>query len=296
MNSSKEESDNSSIETRITDRVEKSILQREDKRFRNLYIVIGFISFFGIGIISQIVNLYASIAVEKELKELKGDLETAKLYSQILSFSTILSASERVTNDDRNRLTQLITREETRSSIVGDPTFLSILKISLSSLAQKNSPTHVSKIFDTYEKLCLLNSEISTMLIQFYGYQVFSSNIQSSEIHKNNVSRLLALSESMRSNNAEGVSAAYEALLLFQISDRTRTQPITELILSASDFSDKNKNNFFIVLNKLTDLKSGNFSSGVIPTLKKTKSLALDFKNSYKEELLALNKELKVSS
>lgn len=268
---------------RVTDRVETGILEQESKRFRNLYIIVGFASFIGFGVVSQLVDFYATRAIESKLEEAKQELDSAKMFAQLLALATKLDLSDSFTRSDRDTVVVLLERAKGNTALRSEPAFASLLLKIIDSLASSDNPMHVSKIASLYPDECSQNPEIAITLLQHYGRAYLSEVNVADKAAAENLTRLGTYIRALSGHDAKGAAAGFQVLSEFKRNGMNRTKSLDELIASLSVLQGEDKKQFATVILGSTDPER--MAKRPTPEILRVAGVARKFIESYRSEV-----------
>ncbi|KNC67857.1 hypothetical protein [Pseudoalteromonas ardens] len=266
--------------------IESKISERESKRFRNMYLVVGFVSFIGIGVITQLVDFYATKAVDSKLSEARQELESAKIFSQLLALATKLDLSDSFTHTDRDTVITLLKLAQNNQQLSSEPAFISLLEKILDSLSSSNNSMHVSNIFTMYEDECLSTPGITITLVQHFGREYLASVDVTNELSKNTLENLNKNINALMSQGAEGLAYAFQVLSQFKMGNRKPDNNLISIIKSLEALETEKKERFFTVLYMMSDPTK--MARSLTPELIRVSELTKGFLEAYGPQLNAV--------
>lgn len=240
---------------KATEQVETKILERESRRSKNMYIVVGFVSFIGMGVITQLVDFYASEAVDDKLSEARQELESAKIFSQLMAFATNLHLSDSVSHNDRDTVVALLKTAQTNETLRKEVAFIALLEKIIDSISAIRDSLHTRMIFEMYESECLSNYGISYTLIHHFGWTYLASVDIESLPSKRVLGHLDKTIFSMMSLDGKGIAYAYQLLSTYKKSGEILDSEVTKVILSLDALNDDERQAFLRTLETLANLK-----------------------------------------
>jgi len=268
----------------VIEQVEKRIQDRENKRFRILYGMIALISFIGIGVFSQLIELYATRAVEQRLESSRLELESAKSYAQLTALATKLDLSDSFTVTDRDTVMQLLAMAAPNKKLRTEPAFKSLLEKIIDSFAVSDNDIFVSRIFDMYEHECLDSAGIAQTLQLHYARRLLSAIDLKSEIFLRDIKRFQNVADAAETFGNKGTTAALRSLVTFQLADEKMTNELTKAMSSYSALTEREKERFVFVIERFSSPNSSE-DSGPSPADIRISKISTSFKTAYITEL-----------
>ncbi|MGE4278453.1 MAG: hypothetical protein AB7G62_02620 [Magnetospirillum sp.] len=266
---------------KVAAEVEKSIFEQEAKKSRNLYIVFGFISFIGFGVISQLVDFYATKAVESKLATTIDKIESVKIPFSLQALAMKLDFSDSFTNSDMSAIMTLLTAAKDNGSIRSDISFPSLLEKIVDAFALSNNSDQLDRVFDMYRDVCLMNTGISVTLLQHYGRNYLSSVNVNSASSVDTYDRFNSVIRSITGGKARGAVWAFSLIVEYKRNGETKNDAITKSISDMSALNDDERDGFRKVLSSLSDPnKLGKKSTPEITNIVRvTSKFMFDYKN-----------------
>lgn len=272
--------------SRITDIVETKIASHESRRFRNLYIVISFVSFIGVGVITQLVDFYATKAVESKLHEAKEELDSAKTFAQLLALATKLDLSDSFTHNDRDTIVVLLEKAKNNSKLRSEPAFVSLLEKIIDSFYQSDNSIQVLKVSSMFSEECLSNPGIATTLLQFFGRTYLSETDVDSK-HANEIYDYLRQYILALSTNFKGATTAFSILAEFKKNKEIVIESTKSTLKSLNSLNQEQKELFSRTLKVLSN--PDRLSKEITPETIRIAHLTNNFINSFTLELSQIN-------
>lgn len=275
-----------SVTSQVMETLDERIAQREGKRFRNLYIIVGLVSFLGIGVITQLVDFYATKAVDSKLSDVRKEFDSAKSFSQLLSLATKLDLSDSFSNTDRDTVVLLLERSRDNDALISEPAFIALLEKILDSFAASDNAMQVSQIFDSYEQQCLMNPGITATLVQHYGREYLASENPNDPQSKKNYERLLKVIDAINTHNARDVGALFYVLSAYKKNNQEPRDEIKSLLQSYTAFDSDKRSRFKALLDQLSDPSA--LARNPTPSILRISAVAKKFSEDFKMEIQAL--------
>lgn len=270
----------------VIEQVEKRILDRETKRFRLLYGMVALVSFIGIGVISQLIELYSARAVEQRLEASRIEMETAKTFTQLLVLATSLDISKSFTNTDRDSVMRLLDTASQNKKLRSEPVFESLLEKIIDSFYLSNNDVFVSRIYDTYQSECLGNDGIVQTLIQHYASRVLQATSRDSESFDRDLKRFHIVADSADTFGNKGLVAALRSLVAYRLADQKKTPELDAAMMSYDALNEKQRRKFKAVIKRYSDVIE--MSDTPTPDLVRISKVGSAFKTAYATDLVRL--------
>lgn len=255
----------------------------EERKWRNLYISLGFISFIGMGVVTQLVDFYANKAIEAKLDASMESIESARIFVNLQSLATKLDLSDSFTHMDRTTVMSLLVSAQDNESIRKDPGFVNLLEKIVDSFVQSGNALQVDQVFDMYELECLQFPAISTSLLQHYGMNYISAVDSDSAIAKDIFKRLQKVLQSLSGSQHRGASLLFTALSEYKRAGLEKKPMISQLVQEVKALDDGEADDFLTFLHALTDWRS--MGKRETPELARISVVARKFLEDYGNEL-----------
>lgn len=275
----------------VIEQVEKRILDRETKRFRLLYGLVALVSFIGIGVISQLIELYATRAVEQRLESSRLELDSARTYTQLLALATKLDLSNSFTKADRDSTMRLLEMAAPNKKLRSEPAFESLLEKILDSFAAASSDIFVSRIYDIYEHECLASDGITEALAQHYARRILGATDRLSETFSSDVKRFDRVVDAVDTFGNKGLVAGLRSLVMFQRNGGKRTTELDFAVASYSALDSSDRVILLRVIKRYSDVNEmvqKDASADII----RISMVGKEFSSTYAEQLEKLKKEV----
>lgn len=269
----------------VIEQVEKRTENRETKRFRTLYVIFALVSFIGIGVISQIIELYTTRAVDQRLEQATLELESAKLFTQLLALATKLDLSPSFSHTDRDATVRLLEIAVSNKKLRAEPAFDSVLEKVIDSFAAADNHNSVSRIFDLYEVECLRISGVTETLMQHYAMRILASTDVTSESFIKDHKRFQLLTDASAST-LKGTSAALSSLAAFKLAGSKPTPQVRDLMASYMSFPANTRGHFIKVVERFSDAHQ--IAGTPTPEIVRIASIGKAFQTAYAVELAKL--------
>lgn len=269
-------------------RIEEHIAERESRRFRTLYTLIGLVSFIGIGVLTQLVDFYSSKSVDIKIKSASDQLMIAKSLSQLLSLSLKLDLSDSFSNTDRDTIMTLLLDQRDTQQLRREPAFLSLLEKILESFSASGNNLHVRQIFAEYRRECLLSPNTTIVLLQHFGREYLSAEDITDRITRNTYIDLTMLIDAARTHSAAGAADAFYVLSAHKRGVLGGNQ-IRSLLTSYQALQPSEIVNFFTVLDSLSD--ESRMAKVPSPEISRIAHLAQSFTQTYAPEIAELRQQ-----
>ncbi len=263
--------------------VENRISARESRRYRTIYLIVGFVSFIGIGVITQLVDFYANRAVDNKLTQATQELETAKVFSQLMALATKLDVSPSFTKNDRDTVIMLLTTASKNDKLRNEPAFAALLEMIVDSLSASHNPMQISTIFDMYEFECLHNEGIAITLVQHYGREFLAALDVVSAISVSDYASLQKMIDALKSHNAKGAAYAFQVLGEFKKDQDASKAPILSTLNSLKSLDGESYMQFLKIINEWQDVE--NMARQSTPELERVAEVVASFNERYAVEL-----------
>ncbi len=270
----------------VIEQVEKRILDRETKRFRLLYGMVALVSFIGIGVISQLIELYSTRAVEQRLEASKVELESTKTYTQLLALATKLDISNSFTNTDRDSVMRLLDAASQNKKLRSEPVFESLLEKIIDSFDASDNDAFVSRIYDTFQHECLGNDGIVQTLVQHYASRVLQATILKSDSFDRDLRRFHAVADSADTFGNKGLVAGLRSLVAYRLADQKKTVELDAAMVSYDALTEKQRKMFKAVIQRYSDVSR--MSDIPTPDLIRISKVGSAFKAAYATDLVRL--------
>lgn len=270
------------LESRITENVERKITEDESRRLRNFYIIVGFISFIGIGVISQLVDFYATKAVESKLGEATEELDSAKIFAQLLALATTLDLSSSFTHTDRDTIVALLEKAQNKS-LRSEPAFTSLLEKIIDSIAASNNPLHLLKIVSMYQEECQRTAGIAQTLLQHFGRAYLAEIDPDSTFPVDNYSNLKRYIFALQGTGANGAAAAFSILADYKKNEEIARDSIRVSLASMIMLDQDQKETFKKVIRTLSD--PARMAQRPTPETIRIAQFTSNFVNTFKDDL-----------
>lgn len=278
--------------SRVTDSVEAKIAGQESRRFRTLYVIIGLVSFVGIGVVAQLVDFYATKAVETKLHEATQELNSAKTFAQLMSLATKLDLSDSFTHTDRDTVITLLESAKDNPKLRSEPAFESLLEKIVDSFSASDNPMHVSKIVDMYNDECFLNPGIALTLLIHYGRSYLANTDINSKIAKDDYDKLSKAINAL-SGERKGITSAFAVLSEFKKNGEKGNEAIKSILDSLESLSDEDKKHFVLAIEESSD--PSQMAKRPTPEILRVAKVTNGFINVYKKELSTIAQSQSIS-
>lgn len=281
MNNSSDH-DNPSIHE-IVEEVEKRTSERETRRFRLLYVLVGLVSFIGVGVLTQLVDFYATKAVEQRLENAKKEYESAKVFAQLLSLATKLDVSDSFSNTDREAIMRLLGTAKDNKQLRSEPAFDALFEKIIDSFSASDNASYVSKIYDDFTVECLRIPGVVQTLIQHYGRQLAGLEDIHSDSAKREIRRfeeIYAVSNDMK---LQGAGAFMSSLLKFRLADSKQSTDLRKLLSSYRELPSEQAKQFARFMKQFADPMR--LAKRKTPTNVRIAELTQSFVKTYADEL-----------
>jgi len=273
----------------VIEQVERRASERETKRFRSLYALVALVSFVGIGVISQLIELYATRAVDQRLEQTRVEFESAKIFTQLLSLATKLDLSDSFSNTDRDAVMRLLEMSVPNKKLRSEPAFESLLEKIIDSFAASENPVYVSRVFDMYESECLRVAGITDTLIQHYAKRLIqSTDPQAGEVFVKDYKRFQVLVESAESFKLQGTAAALRSLVAFRMAGSKPTPELTSAMDSYTRFNERERSRFMSFIVQFSDPKR--LAKRPRPDEQRISATTLAFASTYPNQIAVLGR------
>lgn len=237
----------------VIEQVEKRASDRETKRFRALYAMVALVSFVGIGVVSQLIELYASRAVDQRLEQTRTEFESAKIYSQLQTISIKLDLSDSFSNADRDTVMRLLEISASNAKLRSEPAFASVLEKIVDSFAASDNGVFVSRILDLYDVECLRSAGITDTLVQHYAKRILGSAEVDGDPFSRDYKRFRQLAESAETFRMKGPAAALRSLVAFRLASSKATPELTVVMESYGALSERDKTRFMSFIRQFSN-------------------------------------------
>lgn len=229
---------------KAVEQVEERISQRESRRFRSLYALVGIVSFVGIGVIAQLVDFYATKAVDSRIERSKQEYESAKAFAQLLALATKLDISTSFSHTDRDAVMRLLAVAKTNKQLRGEPVFDALLEKIVDSFTSSNNAWFVNTIFDDYKEECLRVPGLVETLLQHYARTVIGRAEISSDDAKKEIARFQSIANVAPSFALAGSTAFFSALIEHKVASEKTSPALQRTLKSYSALSDEEARDF----------------------------------------------------
>jgi hypothetical protein len=270
----------------VIEQVEKRTAERETKRFRTLYAMFALVSFVGIGVISQLIELYAAHAVDQRLEQTRLELESAKIFTQLLALATKLDLSDSYSMTDRDSTARLLEIAAPNKKLRAEPAFGSLLEKVIDSFAAAGNDTFVARIFDLYEAECLQIPGITETLMQHYAKRLLSSPGVTSDIFIKDHKRFELLIDAADTFKMKATTGALRSLVAFRMADEKPTPEIRSVLSSYSSFSEGDKRRLIEMIDYFSDPEK--LARRLTPENTRTSIVTRAFQAAYSSDLAKL--------
>lgn len=232
------------IVLRAVEEVENRIAERENRRFRTLYVLVGIVSFVGIGVIAQLVDFYATKAVEQRIERSKQEYESAKTFAQLLALATKLDISDSFSHTDRDAIMRLLKDAKANRQLRAEPAFDALLEKIIDSFTASNNGAFVTQIFDDYGDECTRIPGIVEVLVQHYARAFLGAPSATAESATRDLARFNRLAEVAPTFGLAGTTAVLGALVRHRMADSRPSPELARLLSSYTAMSPIEKRDF----------------------------------------------------
>jgi hypothetical protein len=158
-----------------------------------------------------LVDFHATKAIESKLSKAQEELDSAKIFAQLLTLATTLDISKSYTNTDRDTALTLLEQAQGKN-FRSEPAFTSLLEKIIDSFAASNNHMQLLKLVKMYEKESLNSPGIATTLVQHFGraYLAETDNDNASAIE--NYDYLSKFTIALQGTNAKAIAEALSIL------------------------------------------------------------------------------------
>lgn len=274
----------------VVDQVERRANERETKRFRVLYAVVGALSFLGIGVITQLVDFYATRAVDQRLEQSRSELETAKAFVQLNALATQIDMSRSFSNTDRDAIMKLLDQAKDNKKLRAEPVFDTLLQKIVRSFSASDNATFVSQIFDSFERECLRIPGIAEVLVQHYAKRLLSAIDPKASTFAADLRRFNLVADSAETLKMKAAASILRAFVVFRVNEHKGSPELSATIKSFESFSAKDRQQILEFVEQFSDAKQ--LSHRIGPDDLRIASAGSAFAQLYKEELAGVRKQL----
>lgn len=271
---------------RVAEEVEKRASDRETKRFRVLYAVIAALSFVGIGVITQLIDFYATRAVDQRLELSRQELESTRTYSQLLALATQLDMRDSFSHTDRDTIIRLLDQAKDNTRLRNDAAFGSLLQKIIYSFAASDNAVFLSYIFDIYQRESLRTAGIVEVLLQHYAKRLLAAESTSSHVFAADLKRFEVCADAADTYRMRGATAILRGYVAFKISDRAVTPELQAKMQSVRAFGSADRQMFLGFVEQFSSEHS--LSKVVRPDEVRIADLAKQFNKVFESDIAAL--------
>jgi len=239
------------LEVLIADRLEQRILDRENKRFRMLYVVFAVVTAIGLGVFLNQIGISADAAVEKRLGETLAATEESKEFTKLLLLGTQLDVKNAFTAEQRDEATALAISLYSKPKVAADKSYVSIVESIIDALAAAGNTTQIANICRGTKTLCTDNEGIAITVMGTFGRKHLGTNgINGAK--EDEVSLFRNAASSLRDSGPyQGVAWAY--IVLADFHDGVAEDKILEQLKIIGEGNATVRNDFNTSVERLLD-------------------------------------------
>lgn len=273
------------LEVLIADRLEQRIMDRENKRFRMLYIVFAVVTAIGLGVFLNQISISADAAVEKRLGETLTETEDFKDFTKLLFLGTQLDVKDRFSETQRDEATSLAILLYDKPEIASDKSYISIVEQIVDALAATDNNGNILQICRNTKTLCTDNHGIAFTVMEVFGKKSLaaaSSNSIAKEEHDLFTNALSGLRDSQ---TWEGDTIAYSVLSDFH--EGLSENKIRERLRVVRESNQNVRERFILQIATLSD--RNRMSTDPTPEIIAVESLTKRFMDKFKSDFPSTN-------